>query len=32
MRKIPHVKAHTDKGNVFKVYTLPPFEGQEIKL
>jgi|TARA_R110000823_G_C15853923_1_gene492464 hypothetical protein len=30
MRKIPHVVAHLDKGSVFRVYTLPPVELQEM--
>tara|TARA_R110002110_G_scaffold135567_1_gene319728 strand:- start:895 stop:1044 length:150 start_codon:yes stop_codon:yes gene_type:complete len=32
MRKIPHVVAHLSRGKVFRVYTLPPVEGQELKL
>jgi len=32
MRKIPHVKAHLDKGKAFKVYTLPPVQLQELDL
>lgn len=32
MRKIPHLKAHLDKGKVFKVYTLPPVKEQELEL